>query len=188
MPEALKSRLDRRAWLAGALELLRERGIEGVKVEPLAAGLGVTKGSFYWHFTDRQDLVNSLPQFWAENQTGPVMARAAAVEGGPLDRLRAVAEYLGSEDPDRYDNTMRAWAQFDSDVAQTVREIDRRRLAFAEELFEAAGLTSKEAAIRARLFYFFDVGSQITGDVPGSLQERRRRSIRRVELLTADIV
>lgn len=183
-----KARLDRDAWLGAALDLLREQGVDAVRVEPLAARLGVTKGSFYWHFRDRQDLLVSLPCFWAERQTGPVLAHATATAGSPVDKLRAVAEFLGREDPDRYDNAMRAWAQFDADVADVVRQIDRRRLAFSAALFEAAGLPPDEAATRARLFYFFDVGGQITGDVPAAEAERRRRSLRRVELLTADLV
>jgi AcrR family transcriptional regulator len=187
MERTAKTRLDRDAWLAAALELLRERGIDDVKVEPLAARLGVTKGSFYWHFRDRQDLLGALPQFWADRQTGPVLAHAETAPGGPVEKLRAVAEYLSREDPDRYDNAMRAWAQFDRDVARTVRQIDQRRLAFAAALFEMAGLAAEEAATRARLFYFFDVGGQITGDVPASLEQRRRRSMRRAELLTADL-
>jgi AcrR family transcriptional regulator len=187
MVRATKLRLDRDAWLASALDMLRELGIDSVRVEPLAARLGVTKGSFYWHFRDRQDLLGALPAFWAERQTGPVLAAGAAVAGGPVDRLRAVAEFLGREDPDRYDNAMRAWAQFDADVARTVHAIDQRRLAFATEQFEAAGLPREEAATRARLFYFFDVGGQIVGDVPAAEGERRQRSLRRVELLTGDL-
>lgn len=187
MTRETKSRLDRVAWLAAALDLMREKGIDRVRVEPLAKRLGVTKGSFYWHFRNRRELLDALPCFWAERQTAPVLAHAAAVPGGPAEKLRAVAEYLGREDPDRYDNAMRAWALFDISVARTVREIDRRRLAFAAGLFEAAGLAPEEAATRARLFYFYDVGGQITGEVPKSVAERQWRSLRRVELLTADL-
>jgi AcrR family transcriptional regulator len=183
-----KQQLDREAWLAGALELLRENGVDAVRVEPLAARLGVTKGSFYWHFRNRQDLLASLPQFWADRQTGPVLAYGMAAEGGPVAKLRAVAEYLGREDPDRYDNAMRGWAQFDETVARTVQAIDQRRLAFAMGLFEAAGLSPDEAEVRARLFYFFDVGGQITGDAPADNAEREARSLRRFSALTADLV
>lgn len=183
-----RQQLDREAWLAGALEMLREQGIDAVRVEALAARLGVTKGSFYWHFSNRQDLLASLPQFWAERQTGLVLAYGRAAAGGPVDKLRAVAEYLGREDPDRYDNAMRGWAQFDAAVARTVQEIDRRRLGFATDQFEAAGLTREEAAIRARLFYFFDVGGQITGEAPEDAAERTDCSLRRLAVLTADLV
>lgn len=183
-----KARLDRRAWLTGALELLRERGVGAIRIEPLARRLGVTKGSFYWHFRDRQELLDALPAFWADNQTAPVLAYGMGAPGGPVDKLRAVAEFLGREDPDRYDNAMRAWAQFDAGVANTVRAIDLKRLSFATDLFEAAGLAPDEAATRARLFYFYDVGVQITGDMPAIATARKQRSLRRVELLTADLV
>lgn len=187
MSRKQKARLDRAAWLAAALDLLREKGVASVRVEPLAARLGVTKGSFYWHFKDRGDLLRSLPEFWAERQTGPVLAYAAAAGGGPVDKLRAIADFLAREDPDRYDNAFRAWAQFDPEVARTVNEIDQRRLGFAAALFEAAGLDRDEAAIRARLFYFFDLGGQITGEAGDNACQRRQRSMRRVELLTRDL-
>ena len=184
---APRTRLDREAWLAEALDMLRDGGVDQVRVEPLAARLGVTKGSFYWHFRDRADLLASLPAFWAERQTGPVLATGEATEGGPVAKMRAIAEFLAREDPDRYDNAMRAWALFDDSVAAAVDTIDTERLDYATSLFEAAGLAAEEAAFRARLWYFYDVGAQITGDAPTDVAERLRRAERRVALLTADL-
>lgn len=180
-------RLDREAWLNEALEVLRERGIDHVKVEPLAKRLGVTKGSFYWHFKNRSDLLQALPTHWADAQTAPVFAHARAAEGGPVDKMRAVAEFLAREDPDRYDTAMRAWSQFDAEVAKFVAEIDGRRMAFIAELFEQAGLPVHEAAFRARLWYFYDVGEHITGDTPANEAERLRRAEHRLAILTADL-
>lgn len=182
-----RTRLDRDAWLAEALEVMRERGIDQVKIEPLAERLGVTKGSFYWHFADRDDLLRSLPEYWARNQTEPVLAHAEAVSGGPLQKMRAVLEFLAREDPDRYDNAMRAWAQFDPDVASAVAGIDAKRMAYAASLFEQAGLDPDEAAFRARLWYFYDVGEHITADTPADPSERHRRAERRLAILTADL-
>ncbi len=181
------TRLDRDAWLSEALEALREGGIDHVKVEPLAKRLGVTKGSFYWHFKDRADLLRALPDHWAKAQTEPVLAHAEGAGGGPLDKMRAVLEFLAHEDPDRYDNAMRAWAQFDPVVANAVAAIDSRRMAYAASLFEEAGLPAAEAAFRARLWYFYDVGEHITGDTPEALEERMHRAERRMALLTADL-
>jgi len=180
-------RLDRGAWLSEALEVLRESGIDHVKVEPLAKRLGVTKGSFYWHFKDRADLLRALPEHWAKSQTEPVIAHAQSIDGGPVEKMRAVLEFLAREDPDRYDNAMRAWAQFDSDVADAVAAIDTRRMAYAGELFKQAGLPAEEAAFRARLWYFYDVGEHITGDTPTDTAERLRRAERRLAILTADL-
>ena len=71
MREVQSQRLNRGAWLREALEVLRESGIDHVKVEPLAKRLGVTKGSFYWHFKDRADLLRALPEHWAKSQNRP---------------------------------------------------------------------------------------------------------------------
>src|SRR3546814_3544497 len=139
-----RARLDRDAWLAAARGLMREKGVGEVKVEPLAERLGVTKGSFYWHFASRGDLLRSIPEFWARRQTEPVLAYAKASGGGAIDKIRAVADFLAREDPDRYDNAMRAWAQFDAGVARAVAEIDARHMGFAAELFEQAGLDRED--------------------------------------------
>lgn len=180
-------RLDREAWLTAALEALREGGIEQVRVEPLALRLGVTKGSFYWHFKDREDLLRSLPEFWAQSQTEPVLAHAEATQGGPLAKMAALLEFLAREDPDRYDNAMRAWALYDEEVARQVAAIDARRMAYAVQLFEEAGLSPDDAAFRARLWYFYDVGEHITGDTPAAVEARLDRAQRRLRLLTADL-
>ncbi len=179
---------DRDSWLAEALEMLRERGVDHVKVEPLAERLGVTKGSFYWHFKNRRDLLRSLPEFWARTQTDPVLAHVEKTTGGPIDKMRAILEFLAREDPDRYDNAMRAWAQFDPEVAAAVTEIDERRMATARILFEEAGLSPADAAFRARLWYFYDVGEHVTRDTPVSVDERLARAAHRLKLLTADLV
>ena len=178
---------DRDSWLAEALELMRERGVDHVKVEPLAERLGVTKGSFYWHFKNRDDLLSSLAEFWARSQTDPVQAAAEAATGGPLEQMRAILEFLAREDPDRYDNAMRAWAQFDADVAKAVAEIDERRLALARRLFTEAGLSPEDAAFRARLWYFYDVGEHVTGDTPASIEVRQQRAAHRFKLLPFDL-
>ncbi len=168
--------------------MLRERGVDHVKVEPLAERLGVTKGSFYWHFKNRQDLLRSLPEFWARTQTDSVLAHVEKTTGGPIDKMRAILEFLAREDPDRYDNAMRAWAQFDPEVAAAVAEIDDRRMATARILFEEAGLSPTDAAFRARLWYFYDVGEHVTRDTPVSVDERLARAAHRLKLLTADLV
>lgn len=178
---------DRDSWLAEALELLRERGIDHVKVEPLAQRLGVTKGSFYWHFKNRQDLLKSLPPFWVRRQTDPVVAHFSAVEGGPIDKMWAILDFIAREDPDQYDNAMRAWAQFDPEVAAEVSAIDDRRMATVQSLFEEAGLSPSDAAFRARLWYFYDVGEHVTRDTPDTVEERLERAAHRLKLLTSDL-
>ena len=65
-------KLTRTDWLAAALAALLKAGPEGVHVEPLATSLGVTKGSFYWHFEDLQALLSSVIDHWATRMLGGV--------------------------------------------------------------------------------------------------------------------
>ena len=131
--------------------------------------------------------MKSLPEFWARSQTDPVLEVASRTEGGPLDKMRALLRFLAHEDPDRYDNAMRAWAQFDPDVAKAVADIDERRMATARDLFEEAGLSPEDAAFRARLWYFYDVGEHVTGDTPARVEDRLARADHRMKLLTSDL-
>ena len=167
--------------------MLRECGVDHVKVEPLAERLAVTKGSFYWHFKNRNDLLRSLPEFWARSQTDPVVAHVETTAGSAIDKMRAILEFIAREDPDRYDNAMRAWAIFDPEVAAAVAQIDDRRMATVRALFEGAGLNPDDAAFRARLWYFYDVGEHVTRDTPVSVEERLERAQHRLKLLTSDL-
>ena len=72
-------RLGKEAWVAAAFRLLGRRGIAAVGVEPLAKALGVTKGSFYWHFTDRRALLQALLAYWEERETSAIIADVEAV-------------------------------------------------------------------------------------------------------------
>lgn len=181
------TRLNKEAWLSEALEVLYEYGIDKVNIEPLAKRLGVTKGSFYWHFKNKDDFLSALPGYWVEKQTNSVFEYVQAQAGSAKEKMRATIEYLAREDPDRYDNSMRAWAHFDSNVEKAVSSIDQRRLEFVCDLFLLAGLDTEEAEMRARMWYFYDIGEHITGDTPNDLTKRLRRAELRLNILSADL-
>ncbi|HRF09567.1 MAG TPA: TetR/AcrR family transcriptional regulator, partial [Xanthobacteraceae bacterium] len=89
-------RLDKRAWIAAAFAELAAHGWDGVRVEPIAATLGVTKGSFYWHFADRDALVGAMFIRWAEG-------RVRAIRHGVKPDGRP-ALIMPSEDYNRFTN------------------------------------------------------------------------------------
>jgi AcrR family transcriptional regulator len=88
MPVA-RQRLTAEAWVAAALEALEKRGLAAVAVEPLAAELGATKGSFYWHFKDRDALVHATLERWEHDETDAVISQLAAI-GEPGQRLEVL--------------------------------------------------------------------------------------------------
>jgi AcrR family transcriptional regulator len=145
-------------WTRAGLEALRKSGIAGVRVERLAEDLGITKGSFYWHFRDRGELLAALLEYWATEMTEAEFERVQAVKGGLAARLRTLAEDVLEKGVGRYDPAVRAWARSDRKVAAAVAQVDRRRVRALTGLFEEEGFAAAEASARARLFYTFLLG------------------------------
>jgi AcrR family transcriptional regulator len=145
-------------WVAAGLEALRKGGVAGVRVERLAEAIGLTKGSFYWHFRDRGELLEALLEFWAREMTEAEFERVQAVKGGLAARLRTLAEDVLEKGMGRYDPAIRAWARSDRKVAAAVAQVDRRRVRALAGFFEEGGFTAAEARTRARLFYTFLLG------------------------------
>ena len=145
-------------WVAAGLEALRKGGVAGVRVERLAGEVGLTKGSFYWHFRDRGELLQALLEFWAREMTEAEFERVQAVKGGLAARLRTLAEDVLEKGMGRYDPAVRAWARVDRKVASAVAQVDRRRVKALTVLFEEGGFAPAEARTRARLFYTFLLG------------------------------
>jgi AcrR family transcriptional regulator len=145
-----KKRLSREDWIAGAWSLLEEEGVAAVRVEVLARRLGVTKGSFYWHFRDRPDLLNALLQAW---ESAEAQGLAAWLQGGgkPKRLLRGLLDWLRPRM--RREVALRLWARSDAVAARALAIIDSQRLALLEKSFAGAGQGKKDAAARALLAY-----------------------------------
>jgi AcrR family transcriptional regulator len=148
----------RTQWLSAGLDALRARGVAGVRIERLAAGLGITKGSFYWHFKDRRELLAALLEFWAREMTDVEFERIRTLRGGLAQRLLALAQDVLEKGVGRYDPAVRAWARTDRKAAAAVGRVDRRRLRALARFFRDGGFGAGEARTRARLFYTFLLG------------------------------
>jgi AcrR family transcriptional regulator len=160
-------------WLRAGLDALRRDGVAGIRVERLAADLGITKGSFYWHFRDRGDMLDALLEFWSREMTDAEFERIQALRGGLARRLLALAEDVLEKGLGRYDPAIRAWARSDGKVAAAVGRVDRRRLRALEKFFIEGGFGTAAAGTRARLFYTFLLGEpQVRAPArePGELQ------------------
>ncbi len=150
-PNGDSQRLTREQWLAQALDVLTFEGNAKLRVDRIAAALGVTKGSFYWHFRDRDDFVRSLVEYWSVQLTETVFDYVQAQEGDARNRLYTLMTQVSNGQYARYDVSVRAWAaQEPAVVSGIVEEVDRRRLAFATSLFAELGFEGPECEMRAR--------------------------------------
>jgi AcrR family transcriptional regulator len=139
--QASPTRLTRDEWLARALDILALEGGAKLRVDAICDALGVTKGSFYWHFKDRDDFVRSVVQFWSTRFTDPVLARIAEMGGAANARLKSLMRFVSEGGFARYDVCVRAWAMQDPDlVAAIVKDVDERRLAFCRVSIRRYGL------------------------------------------------
>jgi len=181
-----KPRLGREDWLKAALSVLAEGGVEQVRVEPLARRIGVTKGSFYWHFKDRPDLLAALLGWWEGVAGGDLINRVEAEGGPPAERLWRLIEMLSLKQVDVHDAAMRAWARQDKAAAETLARVDTLRLDYLETLFRDMGFDRDQSMARARLVHFYQVGDETVG-LKDSFGTRLGMAMARHKLLTAGV-
>jgi AcrR family transcriptional regulator len=167
------TKLGKQDWIDTGLTVLAQSGVESVRVEPLAKLMKVTKGSFYWHFKDRNELLEAIVEEWVRLDTKSVIDRVNQLEADPKMRLLKLFE-IAVEDNEQIDglgdgrieNAIRAWATNDAKVAAVVAEVDRQRLDYTADLFMKIGFTPFEALVRAKMAYYtlvvgeFTIGAQ----------------------------
>ena len=154
-----KHRLTRQDWIDAALNLLIEAGIGAVSVDQLASRLNITRGSFYHHFTDRNELLRVLLDYWAEHWTYEVIDRLANLGLDPGTTLLALMRAIRNDQLAAFDAPFRAWALHDPMARDVARQVDEARLEFVRSNFEALGFKKLDAEIRARLFQHYEMAA-----------------------------
>jgi AcrR family transcriptional regulator len=175
-------KLTRNDWLAAALDALLREGVEGIHVEPLAESLRVTKGSFYWHFKDLQDLLVSVLEYWTTRMVGAVRDHQH-LSGTPEENLLSVMEDIAREERARYESAMRTWAASDERAAAAVQRVDEARLEWTCGLFEEMGFSPEQSEIRGRMMVFYEYG-EAQFSLSASLEQRIAWVKLRHEILT----
>jgi AcrR family transcriptional regulator len=171
-------------WLKAAMETLRTQGVGGVRILKLATALGVTRGGFYWHFRDRQDLLDQMLDWWDREMTDTVIRHVDNVRDSLDKRILALAQFVLLEDLNRYDTAIRSWACGDRKAAAVLRRVLDKRLAYVTGLFREAGFSPAEAAARGHLMAVY-VMREATVHLGESVQARRRMLRRQVKILAA---
>ena len=129
-------RTPRASWVDAGLRALSLGGPDAVRVEVLAKQLGVTKGGFYWHFRDRQALLDAMLDTWEQSLVDAVIETAERGGGDGRARLRRLfAAAEGHEGIMELELSVRDWARRDPAVAQRLTRVDDRRMAYLRPLF-----------------------------------------------------
>ncbi|MFZ2852568.1 MAG: TetR/AcrR family transcriptional regulator [Rhodocyclaceae bacterium] len=163
-PHAPRTQLDRSEWIEAAIDVLSDRGMEGLRVELLAKSLGVTKGSFYWHFKDRQDLFSAVLQIWKEGRIRDIDKQTNASPGKEREQLAHVIEVYSANRNRKgitIELAVRDWARRDAQAAAVVEEVDTYRLECTRKLFVTSGLSDAEAKSRSLLLYAYVFGQSL---------------------------
>jgi AcrR family transcriptional regulator len=188
-PSRSKVRLGREDWIDAALQALADGGASAVAVERLAARLGTTKGSFYWHFKDREALVTAALATWERQETDALIEEMHEV-ADPVERLQmATAMATEYEEEERPDVRLLPSAS-DPVVGEVVRRVQQKRLDFLARIFRDAGFSPAESRVRARLAYSLALGWHhqrlIDGTEKATPRERAAYQRRAVAMLMMD--
>lgn len=152
-----KIRLSASDWQQAALDALSEGGLQNIAIEMIAKRLGVTKGSFYWHFDSRDALIQAALELWESQEQEQVFGRLDALPDAQA-RLTALVSLVASELKAHkiYSELLKA---IDHPLVKPVLErVSKRRIDYLTASFRQAGLPRKQALNRALLVYASYVG------------------------------
>lgn len=165
-------------WIAAATEVLVDQGIDHVRIDVLAGQLGVTRGSFYWHFRDREDLLRRVLQAWHDSATEGLTRRLEGASSDPREQLRDVASLpfrgRAAARAARIELAIRAWARRDAMAARAVDEADASRIGYHAQLFSALGFPVAEARLRAFMLYSCEVAESVLSRQGNAAQKQER--------------
>jgi AcrR family transcriptional regulator len=155
---AAPTRTPRSKWIEQGLRALAAGGPDAVRIEPLAQALGVTRGGFYWHFDDRNALLEEMLDRWEQATTEEVAERLEREGGDVRAKLRRLLA-LTSSSVLLTDLAVRDWARRDPAVAERLRRVDNRRMDYLRLLFGALCPDEDEVEARSMLAFSLVIGN-----------------------------
>jgi AcrR family transcriptional regulator len=149
------TRTPRSKWIEEGLRMLAAGGPDAVRIEPLAAALGVSRGGFYWHFEDRPALLKEMLDTWERESVDEVLERVRDEGTDPRDSVRRAGVLTFSDRLLPIDLAVRDWSRRDTTVAERLRRVDNQRMDFLRGRF--AEFCKDEAEVEARSMLAFSL-------------------------------
>ena len=168
--------LTRENWIDFALQRLTEEGIDKVTITGLARELSVTKGSFYWHFKDRDDLLQAMLVRWEETGSKLVFGEVERVGGDAVRRLKHLSDIVIRRYGDQLnlELALRDWGRKDLKIANILRQEDEKRIDYISGLFVEIYGDVKVAEAKAWLLFSLFVGEII---IAAPMKEQSRENM-----------
>lgn len=165
--------------------MLADEGVDSVRVDVLARTLNVTRGSFYWHFRDREDLLRRVLQTWRQRATEQLTMRLERANTDPREQLRDVISMpfrgRSAVRAARIELAIRAWARRDEMARHAVDEADASRMSYIAQVFASLGFPIVEARSRSFLLYSYLVAeSLLTTSITPSQRDQRSQFVERL--------
>jgi len=151
-------RLSQLDWIQAGFRALTSGGHTAIKAEVIARELKVSKGSFYWHFDNLPAFKNAMLEHWVSVGTENIIIELAEYESDSIEQLRLLIRTITAESNSPYggllaEAAIRDWARFDSDVSQSLIQVDQTRLKYLAMLFRRAGGSAKTSRQFAAIIY-----------------------------------
>ncbi len=166
----MNDKLNQDRWLGAGLQVLAEEGPEGLRIMPIAQQLGVTKGSFYWHYRNLEDYQSALLEEWEQRHTRQVIHHVEDKGGDALAKLRNLVSISFSADA-RLAQAIRRWAITNPQAREAQARVDRDRLTYLVSLLRPLGWPQVKAEFLARWLYGALIGYfSLQGPAVGAMQ------------------
>lgn len=183
---SVRPNLTREDWIHAAQQVLVKGGVDAVRVDTLAKELNITRGSFYYHFKSRNELLEGILGGWRTRATEDVILHLSDAQSTPQHQLQRLMELplhgQTAKEAAAIELAIRAWARRDEHARQAIDEVDRYRLSYIKGLLLQAGVEAQDASDRAYLIYAYQISlSLLNNNEPAG--ERLARNTRLAELL-----
>jgi len=155
----MNKRLTQTDWISYGLKSLSKLGYKSLSAASLAQALGVSRGSFYWHFKDLADFELQLMVAWKQRTTESVIDEL----DNNLSPERRLTKLVGLTLSNELtlDKAMRSWSMEDHRVSQFVAEVDNQRILYVESLLEAIMPNKQDLALKAKVLYWSCIGQSV---------------------------
>lgn len=181
-----RTNLTREDWIQAAQSVLVKSGVDAVRVDTLAKELKITRGSFYYHFKSRGELLEGILGNWRARATEDVIHHLRNAQTSPQQQLQRLLElpFHGqtAREAAAIELGIRAWARRDKQARLAIDEVDRHRLSYIESLLMQVHMDESEARDRAYLIYAYQISLSLLHS-DDTAQERLERNTRMSHIL-----